>query len=116
MDLFGKWRTEIEQQLANAEVLLVGCEAELKEATIEAREANIGRTELADAFSKLRGQVATALQNRRVGRDEELKQKAARVAVAISSVKNCKYTIADLEQALRQLDEIAPAEEPAEAA
>jgi hypothetical protein len=111
--IFKTWRAEIEQQQDEARVHLAECQEDLSAAIIADREAKITRADLAAAFGKLgRHQVATALLNRRYAREDELKQAEARMVAAGSALKNAKYQLADLEQALRQLDEIAPAEQP----
>ena len=116
--IFETWRADIEQQLDEARVHLAECQEELEAAAVAERDGKISRADLDAAFGKLgRHQVATALLNRRFAREDELKQAEARMVAAGFAVKNAKYQLADLEQALRQLDEIAPAEqEHAEAA
>jgi chromosome segregation ATPase len=114
LPIFAAWRAEIEADLDAAKAALADANAELATATESARTAKIERRALADAIDRLgaRQPLSSGLALRRRHRDDELNAAEGRLTRARNVVRNAHLQIEDLQQAIDQLNEIAPRPEP----
>lgn len=116
LPIFLAWRTEIEAELDEAKAALADAQDELAAANEAAREAKIARRSMADAIDRLgaRRPISGAIAMRRRHHDDALNAADGRVTRARNAIGNAMAQIEDLQQALDQLDEIAPLPMPAE--
>ncbi len=118
LPIFAEWRVQLETELEEAREELDQARQAQAEAEAAARAANIERGELARAFGRLgsREPLATALDNRRHEYEDALRNAEGPRSRARGMVQSAVRKVDDLEQALRQLDVIAPLEPAAEVA
>jgi uncharacterized coiled-coil DUF342 family protein len=110
MEIFATWRGEIAAELDAAQQQLAAATDELRQATEAADAAKAERDEVAAIVGGLGGrrQLASALAWRYRGHFADLGRPDGRVAQARELAKEAHRKIADLTEALEQLDEIAP--------
>jgi chromosome segregation ATPase len=115
--VFDEWREEITVELAQAEKELTSALAAVATAEQAARDERSERVAFEDALARhdARQSLAGALAVRLRRHQEKLRAAEAALARARNEVESQRRRVADLRDAITQIDEIAPAEE-AEAA
>jgi septal ring factor EnvC (AmiA/AmiB activator) len=109
-EIFDTWRAEIVAELDAARVALATDQAALTAAEGNVVTAKQERRALADAIAKLgpNPTIASSLHWRVVEHEAKLRQVDAAVVAARNGVKTSHAKIKDYEEALEQLDRIAP--------
>ncbi len=118
LPIFAEWRAQIQAELEEARAELTDARRAQAEAEAAARTANIERGKLSRAFARLgsREPLAAALDNRRHEYDDALRAAEGPRSRARGAVASAIRKVEDFDQALRQLDVIAPLEPAAEVA
>jgi hypothetical protein len=113
-ELFETWRGELAADLAEAEQALAGAVADLTAAEGAHDAARVEHQALRAAIAPLRSPIASALAARVRGGDEGLHDAASAAGRARAVVIAGRERVADLRQALQQIDQLlAPAAEDA---
>ena len=107
-EIFNAWRSEIIAELAEAETELSAGQEALRAAEAEAASAKAERRALTDALANLPIGIpmATALRLRLQDHENRLRDADGAVVRCRGAVKLAHHRIADLRQALTQLDEL----------
>ena len=117
MEIFAKWRFELEAELAVAQRLLEENLNALEAAETVVAAAKLQRRRLTDAIGRIgpHPTLAGALQIRIQDHDNALRQVDAQLTRARNDVKSGHARIKDLKEALEQLDRMLPEPKPIDA-
>jgi hypothetical protein len=111
MQPFDGWSAELEAALETERAELAAAETEHEKALFAVRSANNEKAVISRAFSKLAPwQVSGHLVVRRRGYEQALDAATTTLARLTNQISGHRKLIAELEQALQQLETIAPSD------